>query len=195
MDCNMPGMDGFETTTEIRKRELKDRRGHRLPIIALTASAMGGTREKCLAAGMDDYLAKPLRPDILRAALATWLPARDGPGLALDTTTLGALQHLDPDGSDGWVASLMSEYLEDGPKRIQALHAALENNDLPQAIRQLHNLKSNSATVGAKGLVHLCEELEQSAQSDLGTVRDRVSELDREWARVKSELTSSGDEP
>ena len=193
MDCNMPGMDGFETTAEIRKRDLKDRRGERLPIIGLTASAMGGTREKCLAAGMDDYLAKPLRPGALRTTLAIWLPAPNGPHNAIDTSTLGALQNLDPDGSDGWVASLLREYLEDAPKRIQALHNALENYDAPQAVRQLHNLKSNSSTVGAKGLVALCGELEQLAQNDLGAVRDRVSEIDTEWARVKAELTSSGD--
>ncbi len=193
MDCNMPGMDGFETTAEIRKRELKDRRGERLPVIALTASAMGGTREKCLAAGMDDYLAKPLRPDTLRAMLAAWLPAQKGPSLVVDTATLGALQNLDPDGSDGWVASLLREYLEDGPKRIQALHEALEINDGTQSVRQLHNLKSNSGTVGAKGMVSLCEELEQLAQSDLGAVRKRASEIDSEWARVKAALTSSGE--
>jgi signal transduction histidine kinase/CheY-like chemotaxis protein/ligand-binding sensor domain-containing protein/HPt (histidine-containing phosphotransfer) domain-containing protein len=193
MDCNMPGMDGFETTSEIRRRDLKDRRGARLPIIALTASAMGGTREKCLAAGMDDYLAKPLRPDLLRATLAIWLPAPDGRRSALDTATLGALQSLDPDGSDGWVASLLREYLDDGPKRIQALHSALENRNAPEAIRQLHNLKSNSGTVGARALLDLCEELEQLAQRDLSSVQERVLELDKEWERVKSELTNSGD--
>ncbi|MBL0212183.1 MAG: response regulator [Holophagaceae bacterium] len=193
LDCNMPGMDGFETTAEIRKRALKDRHGDPLPIIALTASAMGGTREKCLAAGMDDYLAKPLRPDALRAVLATWLPAPEGPGIAVDTAALGALQTLDPDGSDGWVASLLSEYLEDGPRRIQAIHAALASDDAPQVIRQLHNLKSNSGTVGAKSLAALCDDLEQSAQSDLRAVRARLPELDAEWARVKSVLTSSGD--
>ncbi|MBL0313542.1 MAG: response regulator [Holophagaceae bacterium] len=193
MDCNMPGMDGFETTAEIRKRNLRDRKGERLPVIALTASAMGGTREKCLAGGMDDYLAKPLRPEALRATLSAWLPAQEGQGGAVDTSTLGALQTLDPDGSDGWVASLLREYLEDGPKRIQALHEALETNDAPQAIRQLHNLKSNSGTVGARNLVALCEELERLAETNLGAVRNRAAEIDIEWTRVKAELTSSGD--
>ncbi len=193
LDCNMPGLDGFETTAEIRRRNLKDRRGEPLPVIALTASALGGTREKCLAAGMDDFLAKPLRPDTIRAMLAAWLPAPDAPSGAVDTDTLGALQTLDPDGSDGWVASLLREYLEDGPKRLQALQESLETHDAAQAIRELHNLKSNSGTVGAKQLVALCEELERLAENDLRAVRNRIPELEAEWIRVKAELTSTGE--
>ncbi|HXG48204.1 MAG TPA: MASE1 domain-containing protein [Methylomirabilota bacterium] len=71
MDCHMPEMDGYDATAEIRRREDKSRR---VPIVALTASAMAGDREKCVAAGMDDYLTKPLRPDDLRTALERWLP-------------------------------------------------------------------------------------------------------------------------
>ncbi|MDE3245269.1 MAG: response regulator, partial [Acidobacteriota bacterium] len=193
LDCNMPGMDGFETTAELRRRNVKDRRGQPLPIIALTASALGGTREKCLAAGMDDFLAKPLRPDAIRAMLAAWLPAPGGLGSAVDTSTLGALQILDPDGSDGWVASLLREYLEDGPKRLQALQRSLDANDAALAVRELHNLKSNSGTVGAHALLALCEELERLAGNGLGAVRARMPELEAEWLRVKAELTSTGD--
>ncbi len=196
MDCNMPGMDGFETTAEIRRRAFKNRRGWRLPIVALTASAMGGTREKCLAAGMDDYLVKPLRPDALRATLAVWLPLEMHPGQpsilgAVDEVSLEALETLDPDASDGWVASLIHDYLVDGPKRIQSLHEALQNQDATLVVRQLHNLKSNSGTLGAKGLMSLCEELETLAQNgDLASVRERMDELEGEWERVRTELQS-----
>jgi two-component system sensor histidine kinase/response regulator len=75
MDCQLPGLDGYETTRRWRQRETG---GRRIPIIAVTAHAMQGEREKCLAAGMDDHIAKPFRLDQLAAAVGRWLPAIPG---------------------------------------------------------------------------------------------------------------------
>ncbi|MDP9481674.1 MAG: response regulator, partial [Chloroflexota bacterium] len=83
MDCQMPEMDGFEATRALRSREGD---GHRTPIVAMTANAMAGDRERCLDAGMDGYLAKPVRPDELTAAVSQWLPLVHASDESTETT-------------------------------------------------------------------------------------------------------------
>jgi CheY-like chemotaxis protein len=79
MDCQMPGMDGFKATAELRRRERDDGKGRRTAVIAMTASAMKGDIERCLAAGMDDYISKPMRFTVLVDTLRRWLPVLDEP--------------------------------------------------------------------------------------------------------------------
>jgi signal transduction histidine kinase/CheY-like chemotaxis protein/ligand-binding sensor domain-containing protein len=202
LDCNMPGLDGFAVTREIRAKEGEARH---TPIIALTASAMGGTREKCLAMGMDGYLSKPLRPEILKGVLDHWLghqelPAAEPAGgdaapdiQTLDERTLAGLEALDPTGKDGWVRDLVKDYLEDGPRRLEGVREALSGRDGALASRHLHNLKSNSATLGAKQLSDLCADLELRAESgDFGTLADRMEDLQAAWDKARRALETFG---
>jgi CheY-like chemotaxis protein/HPt (histidine-containing phosphotransfer) domain-containing protein len=199
LDCNMPGLDGFAVTREVRAREGE---GRHTPIIALTASALGGTREKCLAMGMDGYLAKPLRPEVLKGVLDHWLggrrdtapgapPSEESPSEArtLDERTLEGLRSLDPGGEDGWIRDLVREYLEDGPQRLAGIEEALAARDQASAARHLHNLKSNSATLGARQLSDLCADLELRAESgDFGTLAARLDDLRDAWERARRAL-------
>src|SRR5437588_179999 len=95
MDCQMPGLDGYDTAREIRRREAAEHRP-RIPIIAMTANAMLGDRELCLAAGMDDYIAKPISFDVLDQKLEQWLAATRADGPVLDQTRLSELRSAFP---------------------------------------------------------------------------------------------------
>ncbi len=201
MDVNMPGMDGFAATKAIRGQE-KDRH---LPIIALTASAMGGTRERCLAMGMDDYVPKPLRPEALQSVLRRWLPqetleaeralpppppppAAEG---EVDPRILAAIA-AGAENAPAWAAGLVEDYLEDTPRRLQGLAEALRLGDREIAHRHLHNLKANSGTLGASRLMSLCAELEaMTHEGSLESITRRLPELQRMWEGVRRALLAS----
>jgi CheY-like chemotaxis protein len=97
MDCQMPLVDGYEASREIRQREARARRG-RVPIAAMTANAMRGERDRCIAAGMDDYLSKPIDSQALDSVLAWWLPADKAPATPIDPRRLGEVRELFPAG-------------------------------------------------------------------------------------------------
>jgi len=108
MDCQMPIMDGFETTTRIREREHKvvedsGPAAHRLPIVALTAHAISGDRDRCLAVGMDDYLTKPFARDDLLGVLRRWLPPTEEPSLGSDVVAPGASRPREASAPEGAV--------------------------------------------------------------------------------------------
>ena len=149
MDCQMPEMDGYEATVRIRSREAGRR--HTI-IIALTSHAMAGDRQKCLAAGMDDYLAKPVTVGQLGLTLERWLAvARSYPAAAmshdetarLDASTIGELRAL---GADLF-AELVTLFLEDASATMAALLRASTAEDA-QAVRKLaHGLKGASGAI------------------------------------------------
>jgi CheY-like chemotaxis protein/HPt (histidine-containing phosphotransfer) domain-containing protein len=181
MDLQMPEMDGIEATRIIRQAE-KD--GGRVPIVALTANALEGDRDRCLAAGMDDYLSKPIVESELRRVLARFLgEARPS---ELDDAVLSELRKL-TGGGDDFVRDLMAIYLEDAPQRLDALRQAMEGGDAPGVAAAAHALKSSSGNIGATSVQKSCAAVEQAA---LGGVIDRarIAQLEQEYARLAHEL-------
>jgi CheY-like chemotaxis protein len=205
MDCRMPVMDGYDATATLREREQGT--GKRLPIVALTANAMEDGRQKCLAAGMDDYLAKPYRRDQLETMLRRWLsPASDtaadqaqaqapavavasAPTAAINTAFLAQMRELDPTGSMGLVRKVLLAYLESSATLQERLDAALAAGDAEELRRSAHTLKSSSANVGAEALSALYKELEACGRgARLDEARGLAPRVGQEYAQAIREL-------
>ena len=168
MDCQMPEMDGFEATAEIRRREAAAATGRRIAIVALTAGAVEGDREKCLAAGMDDYVAKPFTIGQLEQALRRWLPAAGANGNApprIDPEVLQRMRALGGDNGTGFVKKIIGIYLSDAPARLQSLQEAVAHGDAAAMGRAAHAFKSASANLGAAALADLCLRMEGLGRS------------------------------
>ena len=210
MDCQMPEMDGFEATAEIRKHEANS--GLRTPIVALTASAIEGDREKCLAAGMDDYIPKPFTADQMRSALVAWLkpvtpgddPGKHGhlatvgslplpnlPVEPIDDAVLDNLAQLQREDRPDIVNRVISLFLESAPALLKDLQESAENADSVRLGRASHALKSSAANVGAAIFSARCEELEALARA--GQVPDaptRVRAIVEDYGRARAALTA-----
>jgi HPt (histidine-containing phosphotransfer) domain-containing protein len=196
MDVEMPELDGLEATRRIRAR-WPGAQGPR--IIAMTANAMQGDRETCLAAGMDDYLAKPVRPEKLAQALVRSEKAAvalDEASSAEDGETLdpAALERLVASvGDPAFVEELVDTFVRDAPRLVEAVAAGLGRDDAEAVRRAAHTLKSNAATFGAVTLADACRELENAARGGtldgLGALLERV---EQEYRRVESALAAKG---
>jgi CheY-like chemotaxis protein len=183
MDCQMPEMDGFDTTIEIRRREALS--GRHTPIIALTASVVEDGRERCLAVGMDDYLAKPFTLEQMKAVLTTWLspvgrPAKQeylslvtaspAPPDPIDEQVLDALRQLQGEGRPDIVRQVIRLFFKGAVDLLRDLENGAATGDAALLYRASHALKSASANVGAVMLSTRCKELEALARS--GAVPD-----------------------
>ena len=169
MDCQMPVMDGYEATQELRRREGTTRR---TTVIGLTANAMDGDRERCLAVGMDGYLSKPYTRDELIDELRRALPAAGGAvsppitaaAAAVDPDVLAALAKLDSGGGDAFAKRLVRLFIDSSTAQVAALHAAWQARDPAQVQAIAHSLKASAAQIGARPLSQLCLQVEQAAR-------------------------------
>ena len=200
MDCQMPVLDGYAATRRWREHEQASGAPQRLPIIAMTANAMAGDRQKCLDAGMDDYLAKPVTRGELERCINRWrgvrMPVAPAPAPAkpaeqaaqpavLNAAVLDDLR----DVLGGEVDRIIALYLEDAPRLIAQLERAVVGND-PIALRvAAHTLKSSSANVGATTLSEAARDLEHGARDGtLAKPEALVARIVGEFARVRTAL-------
>ena len=204
MDVQMPEMDGLEATRCIRRLPASVS-SPQLPIIAMTANAMRGDRERCLEAGMNDYLTKPLVPQTLAQKLDTWLPP-DSPvaaGNALPPPVAapkarrpvfdkaGLLTRLL--GDEELAGRIAATFQQNVPQQIEALRGALTAGDGPSAVRQAHAIKGASANVGGEALRAVAGDIEQAVKAgDLASAGSRLSEMETEFSRLQEAMRRDG---
>jgi signal transduction histidine kinase/DNA-binding response OmpR family regulator/HPt (histidine-containing phosphotransfer) domain-containing protein len=205
MDCQMPEMDGYEATRRIRQWEQQEapdgRRGRRLPIVALTAHAMKGDRARCLEAGMDDYLTKPLEPEELAKALARWLPqpvavaaappadasppecsAAGGPPAGIDFPSL-LRRYM---GKQDLARRLIGKFLAQASTDVQELQTAIHEPDAARLRLVAHRLKGSAANVSAEAVRETASRLEVlGREGNLAPAPELVAQLSAELEAVK----------
>jgi len=210
MDCEMPIMDGFETSRLIR-RQVIGTANPNIPIVALTAHAMQGDREKCIAAEMNDYLAKPIEPGPLAEILAKWI--RKGARAEDETLPATAIDPaLDPaskspaetvfdekelvarlSGSDEMARKIIAGFVMDAPSQVRKLREQIEAGDMIRASAQAHSLTGACATVSAPALREQCRQIQRAAAGgDLSRCAGLLAPLEEKFDVFKAELSKIG---
>ena len=209
MDCQMPEMDGYETSRRIAELALLDPPPLKSKpfLIAVTANAMAGDREKCLAAGMHDYLSKPLKladlSRVLERALLCVRPTMLGPGpsrgiaqaeaegdsSAMDLSIIQGLRELREPGQPDPLGQLVELFLRDAIPRVALIESALAAGDAAAAGAAAHTLKGSASNLGARKLAGFCAVIEKEAKGgDLSVANTVLEPLIREFQSVKSFL-------
>jgi len=195
MDCRLPELDGYSAASEIRRLEATDRH---TPIIAITAHTMRGDREKCLAAGMDEYIAKPLRRETLELVLQRTLPPVRGAtaGIAVAVAPADAcpgvldaslLDEIDQESA----TRIVELFLSSSRERFADLKIAVGRQDVDAVGRLAHGLKGAAASVGAIAVCLACDGLAAAVTADdTGRHRERLAELERALLNTESALKS-----
>jgi signal transduction histidine kinase/DNA-binding response OmpR family regulator len=175
MDCQMPVMDGFIATRKLRERELA-RKKEPTRVVALTANALAGDREACLASGMNDYLAKPFTLAQLRNILLPSKVSRSAANkVTLDHSAIEAVRQLDPDGKDRLLARLIALYRDDSSQLLADIDNGMKVNDAEAIARAAHTLKSSSANLGATNVAAIARQIEHAARN--GDLNDMISSI------------------
>ena len=191
MDVQMPELDGLEASRRICERWPVENRPQ---IIAMTANAMPEDRAACFAAGMDDYLAKPIRPNELAKALRRVRPHEDARApsaeasdAALDASALESLREL---GGEAFLAEVIDTFLSDGPALVASLRTSYEQGNTEELRRTAHTLKSNGQTFGAGRFSEFCRELEERARSGrrVDGAAELVERIEREYGALEEAL-------
>jgi len=207
MDCQMPVMDGFRATREIRRRETQRAGTPRIPIVALTANAMSGDRERCLESGMDDYLAKPFKEEDLQQAIDRWvrasapdanaLPAAPAPAAVpsaprlvsggsddgdgpLDRATIDKLEALGRNGGTNLFERIANAFIRDSMRYADDIERAFGDADAARAREAAHAMKGAGNTIGASPLATLARDLEIAAKEE------RLESLGEALPRLRS---------
>jgi signal transduction histidine kinase/DNA-binding response OmpR family regulator len=214
MDCQLPEVDGFEATARIRAWERDAMAGGggrgRLPIVALTAHAMQGDRERCLAAGMDDHLTKPFSREQLGVVIARWVsrsstpietgapaeepePSGERGDPVLDPAALDQIAALSGAPESGLLARVIATYLNSSVPLGAELREAWQRADAAAIGRTAHRLRSSSAQLGAVRVARICGAIESEARAEepeLAALEPLVARLGDELVRVRERLAS-----
>jgi two-component system sensor histidine kinase/response regulator len=204
MDCQMPVMDGYEATRHLRELEQRSAThpdsARPIQIIALTANALQSDRERCLAAGMNEYISKPIQPVELDALLRRRQPNRPPAhpaaapaidGVDYDPGFFAGLRSIRTPDTPDPVAELVDLFLTDTADKLRQAHEAAENKDAKALAAAVHSLKGSANNLGAKKFARLCAALETDAKA--GIVKDAVtalSQVEVEFERLKEMLVA-----
>ncbi len=226
MDCQMPEMDGYEATKKIREAEtvrceetrnkspnaspLTPYANPHIPIVAMTANAMQGDREKCLAAGMDDYISKPIKAEHLAEMVSKWLPPDDGCKVLGGNSVSQNDAHARSDnqteateellslqlvaewrmaGGSAFVGKLVNQFVSDATVCVERIQEALESNNANEMLEAAHGLKGMAANMGLTQLAKAAHDIEIISQHNrLQDSRSAYDSMQKEFARVHEAL-------